>query len=66
MLLFNEDLVRRNRIESLFLRAEAAAGLNRAAEAQTLLEEVLKLDSSHAGASDLLEQLGKFDSNRVR
>jgi tetratricopeptide (TPR) repeat protein len=66
MLLFNEDLVRRNRIESLFLRAEAAAGLDRAAEAQSLLEEVLKLDSSHAGASELLEQLGKFDSKRVR
>ena len=66
MLLFNEDLVRRNRIEALFLRAEALAGLSRAADAQSLLEEVLKLDRGHAGASDLLEQLGKFDSKLVR
>jgi tetratricopeptide (TPR) repeat protein len=66
MLLFSEDLVRRNRIEALFLRAEALAGLSRAGEAKSLLEEVLKLDRSHAGASDLLEQLGKFDSKLVR
>ncbi len=66
MLLFNEDLVRRNRIEALFLRAEALAGLSRAGDAQSLLEEVLKLDRGHAGASDLLEQLGKFDSKLVR
>jgi len=66
MLLFHEDLVRRTRIESLFLRAEAVAGLSRAEEAHSLLEEVLKLDSSHAGAWDLLEQLGKSASKRVR
>jgi tetratricopeptide (TPR) repeat protein len=66
MLLFNEDLVRRNRIEALFLRAQALAGLSRAGEAQSLLEEVLKLDRSHAGASDFLEQLGKFDSKLAR
>ncbi|WP_348263938.1 DUF5107 domain-containing protein [Telmatobacter sp. DSM 110680] len=66
MLLFNEDLVRRNRIEALFLRAEALAGLSRTGEARSLLEEALKLDRSHAGASDLLEQLGKFDSKLVR
>jgi tetratricopeptide (TPR) repeat protein len=66
MLLFNDDLARRNRVAALFLRAEALAGLSRAGEAQSLLEEVLKLDRSHAGASDLLEQLGNFDSKLVR
>ena len=29
-------------------------------------EEVLKLDRGHAGASDLLERLGKFDRKLVR
>jgi tetratricopeptide (TPR) repeat protein len=66
LLLFNEDLVRRNRIETLFLRAQALAGLSRAAEAQRLLQQVLELDRSHAGASDLLEQLGKFEGRLVR
>ncbi|HEX3893438.1 MAG TPA: DUF5107 domain-containing protein [Terracidiphilus sp.] len=66
LLLFNEDLVRRNRIETLFLRAQALAGLSRGAEAQRLLQQVLELDRSHAGASDLLEQLGKFDGRLVR
>jgi tetratricopeptide (TPR) repeat protein len=66
MLLFNEDLGRRNRIEGLFLRAQALAGLSRTAEAQSQLQEVLKLDNCHAGASDLLEQLGKSDRRAVR
>jgi tetratricopeptide (TPR) repeat protein len=55
MLLFNEDLVRRNQINALFLRAQALAGLGRASESQSLLREVLNLDCSHAGASDLLK-----------
>jgi len=66
MLLFNEDLGQRNRIDGLFLRAQALAGLSRTAEAQSLLQEVLKLDGSHAGASDLLVQLGRSDGRAVR
>jgi tetratricopeptide (TPR) repeat protein len=54
MLLFNEDLALRNRISSLFLRAQAAAGLKRTTEAKSLFQEVLGLDASHAGAADLL------------
>jgi tetratricopeptide (TPR) repeat protein len=61
MLLFNEDLARRKRIEALFLRAQALAGMRRAEEAQGLLHETLVIDSSHAGASDLLQQLCGID-----
>lgn len=57
MLLFEEDLVRRNRTEALFLRAQALAGLGRPAESVSLLQEVLDLDSNHAGAADLMGQL---------
>ncbi len=66
MLLFNEDLARRNRIEALFLRAQALAGMRRTVEAQCLLQEVLTLDGSHAGASDLLQQIGASDGRAVR
>ena len=58
MLLFEEDLVRRNQIESCFLLAQGAAGLRQDAEAREMLSEVLRLDSNHAGASDLIRQLG--------
>ena len=57
MLLFEEDLVQRNQTEAKFLRAQALAGLGRPAESASLLQEVLKLDSNHAGAADLLGQL---------
>ncbi len=66
MLLFNEDLVRRNHIDALFLRAQALTGLSRTAESKSLLQEVLTLDRSHAGASDLLKQLGNFNRGSVR
>ena len=55
MLLFKEDLLLRNRINALFLRAQASIGLNRTPEAQQLLQQVLTLDASHQGAAELLE-----------
>lgn len=58
MLLFHEDQGLRNTIEARYLRAQAAAGLGRAQDAQTLLGQVLAMDAHHAGALDLLEQLG--------
>jgi tetratricopeptide (TPR) repeat protein len=58
MLLFEEDLRRRNETEAKFLRAQALAGLGRTGESTSLLKEVLNLDSNHAGAADLLSQLG--------
>jgi tetratricopeptide (TPR) repeat protein len=57
MLLFHEDLARRNRVLAAFLRAQAAYGSNGAAAAIPMLRAVLALDSNHAGASDLLQQI---------
>ena len=57
MLLFDEDLVQRNRIQSLYLRAQAALGLHETEKSGSLAREVLGLDASHAGASDLLQRL---------
>jgi tetratricopeptide (TPR) repeat protein len=57
MLLFDDDLVLRNRIQSLLLRAQAALGLHRSEQAEALAREVLALDPSHTGAADLLQRL---------
>jgi hypothetical protein len=54
MLLFEDDLACRNRIYALFLRAQAAAGMERAEECETLLRQVLEMDGNHNGAADLL------------
>jgi tetratricopeptide (TPR) repeat protein len=56
MLLFHEDLARRNRVLAAFLRAQAAYGLHGAEAAIPLLRAVLALDSNHAGAADLLQE----------
>jgi tetratricopeptide (TPR) repeat protein len=55
MLLFHDDLTRRNHIQSLFLQAQSALGLGNANEAESLARQVLALDPSHAGATDLLQ-----------
>jgi tetratricopeptide (TPR) repeat protein len=59
ILLFNDDLALRNRIQSLFLRAQAALGLNRRADADAFAREVLQLDPSHSGAADLLQHVSQ-------
>jgi tetratricopeptide (TPR) repeat protein len=56
MLLFEEDLEQRTRIEALFLRGQGLFGLRKTAEAKRLFGEVLELDQNHAGAADILEQ----------
>jgi tetratricopeptide (TPR) repeat protein len=58
MLLFEDDLEKRNRIEALFLRGQAWLGLGKTTEALRCFNEVLELDRNHAGAADLLEQSG--------
>jgi tetratricopeptide (TPR) repeat protein len=58
MLLFEDDLEKRNRIEALYLRGQAFFGLGKTAEAVRCFHEVLELDRNHAGAADLLEQIG--------
>lgn len=57
MLLFNDDLKLRNRIESLFLRAQAALGLKELEEAEICARQVVELDPSHGGAADLIHRL---------
>ncbi len=57
MLLFEDDLRLRSRVSALFLRAQALSGLGEPTRAQHVLEEVLRLDSNHAGAGDFLRLL---------
>jgi tetratricopeptide (TPR) repeat protein len=57
MLLFEEDLDKRQHIIATFLRAQALSGLGQLTEAQTALDEVSALDRSHGGARDLLHHL---------
>jgi tetratricopeptide (TPR) repeat protein len=64
MLLFDEDLEKRQHITALFLRAQGLLGLGRPAEAQPALDEVLRLDRSHAAARDLLASDGPSKENR--
>jgi len=54
MLLFDEDLARRQTITARFLEAQARFGLNDEAEGLRLLAEVLAMDNAHSGAIDLL------------
>jgi hypothetical protein len=54
MLLFEEDLQKRQHITATFLRAQALSGLGRLAESRAALNEVLSLDGSHAAARDLI------------
>ena len=64
MLLFDEDLGKRQHITAMFLRAQALLGLGRHAEAQAALDEVLRLDRSHAAARDLRVSDGLRKDNR--
>lgn len=58
MLLFNDDLERRNSITATFLQAQASFGLGREKRASELLEEVLALDPNHGWAAEFREELG--------
>jgi tetratricopeptide (TPR) repeat protein len=57
MLLFEDDLPARNRINAAFLQAQALFGLGRTHEAEALLAKILKEDGNHTGAHDLINQL---------
>jgi hypothetical protein len=54
MLLFNDDLQKRNAIEAMFFEAQALLGLGQGEEGRRLLQHVLELDQNHAGAADVL------------
>ncbi len=56
MLLFEADLGIQNKIEALFLRAQACLGLGRCADTESLLLQVLNLDKNHLPAAELQQQ----------
>jgi tetratricopeptide (TPR) repeat protein len=56
MLLFEDDLQRRNRVQALFLRAQALSGMGNNDQAVASLMDLLRLDCNHAGATDLLRR----------
>jgi tetratricopeptide (TPR) repeat protein len=58
MLLFDDDLRRRQQTTALFLQAQAHLGLGEAGRARALLADVLTRDPNHAAASDLSMALG--------
>lgn len=53
MLLFDDDLQRRQETAALFMQAQAHLGLGHTAEAKALLATVLERDPNHALAADL-------------
>jgi hypothetical protein len=57
LLLFDDDLSRRNAIECRYLEGLALAGLGRVAEARRCLRSVLAEDVAHAGATDALARM---------
>jgi tetratricopeptide (TPR) repeat protein len=57
MLLFEDDLQKRNAVTATFLEAQARLGLGETARARELLSAVLRLDRNHALAADLLSEV---------
>ena len=57
MLLFEDDLQKRNTVTATFLRAQAWLGLGDSAQARELLHEVMVLDRNHSRAADMLASL---------
>jgi tetratricopeptide (TPR) repeat protein len=62
LLLFNDDLQKRNTVNAMFLEAQASLGLGNAAQARELLQQVLELDRNHAPAADLMAELDSTPS----
>ena len=59
MLLFQDDLGKRNRVESLLLRALASDGFGDRDQAIVLLRQLLAEDPNHLSAAELLKQLAQ-------
>jgi tetratricopeptide (TPR) repeat protein len=53
MLLFEEDLARRQSISAVFLRAQALVGMGEVKRALAFIEAVEQLDHNHSGAAEL-------------
>jgi len=61
MLLFEDDLQKRQQTTADFFMAQVKLGLGRNREASVLLRKVLRRDSSHAQAADLLESFHELN-----
>ena len=57
MLLFEEDLLKRNELTAKFLRAQSALGLGNADEVSRLLDDILSSDPNHGPAWDLRQEM---------
>jgi tetratricopeptide (TPR) repeat protein len=57
MLLFEDDLQKRDTVTATFLRAQAWLGLGDSVKARELLHEVMVLDRNHSHAADMLAVL---------
>ncbi|HWQ92361.1 MAG TPA: tetratricopeptide repeat protein, partial [Clostridia bacterium] len=57
MLLFDDDLQRRQQITAMFLQAQALIGLRRKKQAAALLRSILQRDPNHALAADLIKEV---------
>nr|WP_319269238.1 DUF5107 domain-containing protein [uncultured Draconibacterium sp.] len=57
LLVFEDDIQKRNTIDAKYLIALAQIGLGDMKNAETNLKDVLTLNSMHVGAKDLLEQI---------
>src|SRR4029077_19559100 len=57
MLLFDDDLQKRNTVTATFLCAQAWLGLGDTSKARELLHEVMALDRNHSLAADMLAAL---------
>jgi len=61
-LLFEDDLQKRNRVNSLYLIGLAQLGLGEATEAETCFREVLSLDVNHLEAQQEMRWLRSVSS----
>ncbi len=65
LLLFEDDLQRRNRVECRYLEGLALLGLGRLAAARRALRDVLAIDPAHQGAAGALEGLDPSGASEV-
>jgi len=66
LLLFEDDLQRRNQVDCLFLLALSELGLRNHERATELLNQVLSLDCNHMAAQQELESLTRITTAPVR
>lgn len=57
MLLFNDDLQKRNTVNAMMLEAQASLGLGYTRRGRALLRRILDLDPNHALATDTMAEL---------